>query len=117
MMTPTMMMLTTIETVVMEQVLKLAPLLVRASFACACAYMYWYKNKINDWSHLDDFDVLEHADNHMQLRPTSDHSQPVPVGSGVIAPARADSFSSATDNHMQLRPMSDHSQPAPAALG
>ena len=33
MMTPTMMMLTTMETVVMEQFLKLAPLLVRASFA------------------------------------------------------------------------------------
>ena len=29
---------TTMETVVMEQFLKLAPLLVRASFACACAY-------------------------------------------------------------------------------
>ena len=37
MMTPMMMMLT-METVEMEQFLKLAPLLVRASFACACAY-------------------------------------------------------------------------------
>ena len=39
MMTP-MMLTTTMETVVMEQFSKLAPLLVRASFACACAYWY-----------------------------------------------------------------------------
>ena len=49
MMTSMMMMLMTMETmvvvvVVMEQFLKLAPLLVRASFACACAY--WNKKKI-----------------------------------------------------------------------
>ena len=34
---------TTMETVVMERFLKPVPLLVRASFACACAY--WYKKK------------------------------------------------------------------------
>ena len=55
---------------------------------------------------LDNFDILEHTDNHMQLRPTSDHSQPVPVGSGVIPPARADSVSSATAS--QLRLTNDH---------
>ena len=54
---------------------------------------------------LDNFDILEHTDNHMQLRPMSDHSQPVPVGTGVT-PARADSVSGATAS--QLRPMSDH---------
>ena len=42
---------------------------------------------------LDDFDILEHADNHIQLRLMSDHSQPDPVGSRVIPPVRAASAS------------------------
>ena len=46
MMTPAMMMLMTMVTVATEQFLKLAPLLVRASFACACAY--WYSKKKED---------------------------------------------------------------------
>ena len=65
---------------------------------------------------LDDFDFLEHTDNHIQLRPTSDHSQPDPVGSGVIPPVRAASASGTTaSQHRQTR---DHRhEHLPISLG
>ena len=65
---------------------------------------------------LDDFDFLEHTDNHLQLRPTSDHSQPDPVGSGVIPPVRAASASGTTAS--QHRQTSDHRhEHLPISLG
>ena len=52
-----------------------------------------------------------------QIQPMSVHSQPVPVGSGVISPACTDSVFGASDNHMQPRPMNDRSQPVPVDSG
>ena len=47
----------------------------------------------------------------------SDHSQPVPVGSGVTPHTRANLSSVTAGHHTQLRPTSDHSQPVPVGSG